>query len=66
MGIGGALHISRTIVVILSVIVLNELQANCHCSFVNRVFCRSCVSLSMCLERLSKNLCGIRLGSPLV
>ena len=35
MGIGGALHVSRTVEVILLVSVSNELQASCHCSLVN-------------------------------
>ena len=34
IGIGGALHVSRTVVVTLSVSVLNELQASCHWSLV--------------------------------
>lgn len=35
VGIGGALHVSRTMVVMLSVSVLSVVQASCHCSFVN-------------------------------
>ena len=54
MGIGRALHVSRTVAVMLSVSVLNKLHASCHCSLVNWLFCRSCISSSIWLECLSK------------
>ena len=55
VGIGVALHVSRTVVVMLSVSVSNELQAICHCSLVKWCFCKSCISSSIWLEFLSKN-----------
>ena len=59
MGIGGALHVARTAVVMLSVSAVNELQANCHCSCVNWLCCKSCVSSSIWLECCSKNIVWI-------
>ena len=56
VGMGGALHVSRTMVVMLSVRVFSELQASCHCSFVSWLFFNSCMSSSIWFELLSKNL----------
>ena len=56
VGMGGALHVSRTMEVILSVRVFSELQACCHCSFVRWLFSNRCISSSIWLELVSKNL----------
>ena len=56
MGIGGALHVSSTTVVIFSVRVFKEWQAWCHCSVVKWLCSKSVMSSSMKCELLSKNL----------
>ena len=56
MGMGGAVQVSSRVVVMLSVRVLSELQAICHCSFVRWLCSNSMMSLSMWFELLSKNL----------
>ena len=56
IGIGGALHVARTAVDMLSVSVVNELQANCHCSRVKWFCCKSCVRSAIWLECCSKNI----------
>ena len=50
-----ALHVSRTVAVMLSVRVCSELQASCHCSFVKWLYCNSSMSLYIWFELLSKN-----------
>ena len=55
VGIGGAVHVSRTVVVILLVSVVSEVQASCHCSLVDWLFCKSWVSSSIWFECASKN-----------
>jgi hypothetical protein len=44
---GGALHVSRTMVVMLSVMVFSELQASCHCSVVKWVCSNNIMRSSM-------------------
>ena len=56
VGMGEALHVSRTIKVILLVTIISELQACCHCSFVRWLFFNRCMSSSIWLELFSKNL----------
>ena len=56
LGMGGALHVSRTMVVMLSVREFTDLQASCHCSPVRWLCLNSCISLSIWFELLSKNL----------
>lgn len=56
LGIDRALHVSRTMVVILAIRVFSELQAICHCSFVMwLLFLSNCVSSSIWFELPSKN-----------
>jgi len=45
----------RTVVDMESVSEVNDSQANCHWSLVNWLFCKSCVSSSICWECCSKN-----------
>ena len=53
---GRALHVSRTMVVILLVRVFNVLQASCHCSSVRWLCFNSSMSSFTWFELLSKNL----------
>lgn len=54
--IGGVLHVSKTMVVILEMRMSSELHAICHCSTVKwLLFFSSCVSSSIWFELLSKN-----------
>ena len=56
MGIGGTVHVSCTAVVLLSVRVVNMLQASCHCSPVSWLVVSICVSSSIWSECLSKKV----------
>ena len=56
MGMGGALQVSRIVVVILSVRVVSELQASCHCSDVRWLCSKRIMSSSMWIKLFSKNL----------
>jgi hypothetical protein len=53
---GGALHVSRIVVVMFSVRVFSESQASCHCSVVKWVCSNSNMRSSMRCELRSKNL----------
>ena len=50
-----ALHVSRTVAVMLSVRVFSELQASYHCSSVIWLYCNSSMSSYIWFELLSKN-----------
>ena len=56
MGIGGALQVARTAVLMLSISVVNKLQTNCHCIGVNWLLDKSWVSSSIWLKCCSKNI----------
>ena len=56
VGMGGVLHVSRTMEIILSVRVFSKLQACCHCSLVRWLFFSRCMSSSIWLELFLKIL----------
>lgn len=53
---GGAQHVCKTVVVMLSVRVVRELQASCHCSFVRWSCSKSESNSSIRLELDSRNV----------
>ena len=56
VGMDGALHVSKMMLVMLSVRVFSESHAKFHCSFVSWLYFNNSMSSSICIELVSKNL----------